>query len=257
MKKISYAIAALLCGAALTTAYGVTAHEFVYTPDSAQRTNTNMPTLTANMESIRYSDLLYGFQLNISVNGANLNTTNVNTIKNATHLSSPNVVRPYRITNNTISYRISGEHDLRAINFVTLTLDQAVLSAPQSLSITLPVFHDITPPDQPHEDANTIAALNVDSVNATDFLNGSGKVFTVTLAQGAFLPGCSDAIAHSIMNTSNVQGIVRIWRKTANQVEFVVEGGHYQTNAGNWNFELGPDTNTLNQTLHISAPINH
>lgn len=61
----------------------------------------------------------------------------------------------------------------------------------------------------------------------------------------------------SFMNTSNVQGIVRIWRKTANQVEFVVEGGHYQTNAGNWNFELGPDTNTLNQTLHISAPINH
>lgn len=257
MKKLSYVIATLLCGAALTTTHAVTAHEFVYNPESAQRNSVNMPSLTTNINSIRYSDLLYGFQLNISVDGANLNTNNVNTIKNATTLSTPNVMRPYRIANNTISYRISGEHDLRAVNFVTLTLDQAVVSTAQSLSITLPVIHDITPPDQPHENANTIATLTDKSLHANDFLHGSEKVFTITLEHGEFVPGCSDVIAHSIMNSSNIQGIVRIWRKTANKVEFIIEGSHYQTNVGNWNFELEPNTTNLKQTLHVSTPINY
>lgn len=257
MKILSYAIAAVLCGASLGVTSSAVAHDLTYSPELAQRSFVNMPTLTANMDTVPYSHLLYGFQLYIDVDGANFNTSDVNRIRNATTLSIPNRVTPYKVTDNNVRYRISGEPELRAINSITLTVDQSVLSVPHSLSITLPVFHDIAPPDTPHEDANTKASLTVNSVNATDFLDGSGTVFTIRLKDGEFPIGCSDIIAHSIMETSNVPGIVRIWSKTQNQVEFIVEGGIYEPISGNWNFELGLGTTTLNEVLHISAPINH
>lgn len=257
MKILSYTIAVILCGASLGVTSSVVAHDFTYSPELAQRSNVNMPTLTANMESVPYSHLLYGFQLYIDVNGANFNTSDINRIRNATTLSVPNRVTPYKVTNNNVRYRISGEPDLRAINFITVTVDQSVLSVPQSLSLTIPVFHDIAPPDTPHEDANTVASLTVNSVNATDFLDGSGSVFTIKLEEGEFPLGCSDIIAHSIMESSNIPGIVRIWNKTNNQVEFIVEGGIYEPINGHWNFELAPGATTLNRVLHVSSPINH
>lgn len=257
MKILSYAIATVLCASSFAVTSSAIAHDLKYSTELAQRSNVNMPVLTANMDSIPYSHLLYGFQLNIDVNGANFSTSNINSIRNATTISIPNRVTPYNVTENKIRYRISGESDLRAVNSITVTIDQSVLSVPHSLSITIPVFHDIAPPDTPHEDANAVASLTVNSVNATDFLNGSGTVFTVKLKEGEFLLGCSDLIAHSIMETSNIQGIVRIWSRTKNQVEFIVEGGIYEPISGNWNFELGKETTTLNRVLHVSAPINY
>ncbi|HIF9459997.1 TPA: hypothetical protein ACX6SH_000482 [Photobacterium damselae] len=254
MKKLYCLIALMVC----SLASNVLAHEFYYPSDTKERQiAANMPTLSTNLDTIPYSYLLYGFTLHVEINGAELNTTDVNVVRNATTVSTPNVVRPYRVSNNTISYRISGNHDLRVINFMTLSIDQNVLSAPHSLSITLPVFQDIAPPDTPHPDANKTAELTVASVKATDFLDGSGVVFTMTLNEGAFLPGCADPIAHSIMNTSNVQGLVRIWHKTSNRVEFVVQGGYYTPDSGNWNFELAPETTSLNRVLHVSTPIIH
>lgn len=235
----------------------VVAHEYIYSPDTAQRSEINIPTLKADIDAIPYSSLLYGFQLELELDNATFNTSNVNAIRNATTFSIPNVFRPYRATDNMARYRISGEQDLRAVNSIDISIDKSVLSVPYNLSITIPVTQDIMPPDAPHEEANRIASLATVSTNATDFLNGSGTVFTLKLNKGEFLPGCTDPIAKSIMKTSNIQGIVRIWRKTENQVEFIVEGGNYRPNTGNWNFELGEDTTTLKQTLYVSSPINY
>ena len=235
----------------------VIAHEFVMSSESAQRSVMNMPSLKASMDTIPYSHLLYGFTLDLEIEGANFSTTDVNTLRSATTISTPNnVVRPYRATDKKVTYRIMGDNELRATNFITMTVDQSVLSVPHSLSITIPVYSDVSPPDTPHENANTVDSLTMSSISADDFLDGSGVVFTMTLNEGEFQPGCADPIAHSIMETSNIRGIVRILNKTKNKVEFIVEGGVNPPMIDNWNFELKPETTTLNQNLHVSSPIN-
>ncbi|WP_232313343.1 hypothetical protein [Enterovibrio coralii] len=242
-KKIKhlFAVSAL----AFAVAQPVMAHEYVVTPEMAESYGLTMPTLTADMVKIPYSYLVYGGQVEFTLNGAELSTTDINVLRNAISVSSDNRLVPYRATPTSVRLRVSGDFDLRALNFVDFTIDSSVLTVPQDLSISMPVEHDMPAPDTPHEDANKVAELNGVSVNATDFLSGSGKVFTINLKEGQFLPGCTDPIAHSIIKTSNVQGIVRIWRRTSNSVDFIVEGGYHTTSSGNWNFELSPETTTL------------
>ncbi|PKF49378.1 hypothetical protein AT251_19305 [Enterovibrio nigricans] len=248
-----FAVSAL----AFAVSQPVLAHEYVVTPEMAASYGLTMPTLTANMEKIPYSYLVYGGQIEIKLEGAKFNTSDINVLRNAVSVSSENRLVPYRATSNSVRFRVSGDFDLRALNFVDFTVDSSVLTIPQDLTLTLPVDQDIAAPDTPHEEANKVAQLKDASVKATDFLSGSGKVFTINLKEGQFLPGCADPIAHSIIKTSNVQGIVRIWQRTNTSVDFIVEGGHYTTSSGNWNFELAPETTTLGTTLHVSTPIVH
>ncbi|SKA57052.1 hypothetical protein [Photobacterium toruni] len=255
MKLNTYFIAAIICGSSLGVTQSVIANDLTSSPESTQHLTT--PVLTANMNVIPYSYLLFGFTLYIDIDGATFNTTNANDFRNATTLSTPNRVTPYGATESSIRYRITALDDLRAVNSITLTIDQSVLSVPHPVSITIPVFHDIAPPDTPHEEANTIASLSVDSVDAADFLIPKGTVYTIILNDGEFVQGCSDVIKHSIMNTSNIRDMVTIWHKSSNEVQFVLSGSNHLPNSGNWNFELSPDTTTLNSTLYISTPINH
>lgn len=259
--KTNKSLTALFLASALSLGFAVQpamAHEYTLSVEDAERYGISVPKIKVNYDLLPYQHILYGFQLHVELEGATLNTTNVNTLRNATTLSTENVLRPYRASSNTISYRISGELDHRAVNFIDFKLDKSVLSTDHDLSIRIPVDIDVTPPDTPHALANTIATLNVDGVNADDFLSTSDRtLYKITLKEGEFLPGCSDPIAHSIIRTSNVDGMVRIWKKTSNTVEFIVEGGYHTPIVGNWNFELEPNTTTLNKTLHISTPIQH
>lgn len=59
------------------------------------------------------------------------------------------------------------------------------------------------------------------------------------------------------MNASNIRDMVTIWHKLSNEVQFVFIGSNHLANSANWNFELIPDTTTLNNTLYINTPINH
>ena len=258
--KTTKSLSALLIASALTLglAQPTLAHEYTLSVQDAERLGISVPTIKVNYDVLPYQHILYGFQLHVELKGATLNTTNVNTLRDATHLSTHNVVRPYRVSANTISYRISGELDHRAVNFIDFTLDKSVLSTDHDLTIRIPVEIDVTPPDAPHPQANQTAKLNVDGVKSEDFLIDTNRtVYKITLNDGEFLPGCSDPIAHSILRTSNVDGMVRIWKKTNKTVEFIVEGGYHTPIVGNWNFELEPNTTTLNKTLHISTPIQH
>lgn len=234
------------------------AHEYVLSVEEAERYGIQVPKIKANYDVLPYQHILYGFQLHIEIEGATLNTTNVNTLKAATTFSTHNVIRPYRATANKISYRISGEMDHSAVNYVDFTLDKNVLSTEHDLSIRIPVDIDIAPPDTPHPLANTVAMLDVDGVHAEDFLVDSNQtLYKITLKEGEFQLGCADPIAHSIIRTSNIDGIVRIWKKTSKTVEFVIEGGHHKPIVSNWNFELDPNTTTLNKTLYLSTPVQH
>ncbi|GAL02646.1 hypothetical protein JCM19237_5539 [Photobacterium aphoticum] len=234
------------------------AHEYTLSVEDAERYGISVPKIKVNYDVLPYQHILFGFQLHVELEGATLNTTNVNALRDATTISTHNVVRPYRASANTISYRISGEFDHRAVNFIDYTLDKSVLSTDHDLTIRIPVEIDITPPDTPHADANKVASLNVNSVNTEDFLMESERtLYRITLNEGEFLPGCADPIAHSIIRTSNIEGMVRIWKKTDKMVEFVVEGGFHTPIVGNWNFELEPNTTTLNKTLHLSTPVQH
>ncbi|AXY02584.1 hypothetical protein D1115_16230 [Vibrio alfacsensis] len=258
--KINKSLSALFIASALSL--GVTqptlAHEYTLTVEDAERYGISVPKIKVNYDVLPYQHLLYGFQLHVELEGATLTTTNVNTLRNATSLSTDNVLRPYRASSNTISYRISGELDHRAVNFIDFTLDKSVLSTEHDLSIRIPVEIDVTPPDTPHILANKVATLDVESVHADDFLMSSNRtLYKITLNEGEFLPGCSDPIAHSIIRTSNIDGLVRIWKKTHNTVEFIVEGGYHAPIVGHWNFELEPSTTTLNKTLYISTPVQH
>ncbi|KII76106.1 hypothetical protein [Vibrio renipiscarius] len=258
--KTNKSLTALFLASALSLGLAQTAfaHEYTLSAEDAERYGITAPLIKVNYDLLPYQHLLYGFQLHVEIEGATLNTTNVNTLRDATRLSSDNVVRPYRATANKISYRISGELDHRAVNFIDFTLDKSVLSTDHDLSLRIPVEIDVTPPDTPHPLANTIATLNVDSVQADDFLIDSNRtLYKITLDEGEFLPGCADPIAHSIMRTSNVDGLVRIWKKTNNTVEFIVEGGFHAPIVGNWNFELEPNTTSLNKALYISTPVQY
>lgn len=245
----------ILSAISVGIAQPVMSHELTYSAE--QRYGVNVPTLKANIDSVDYSSLVYGFQMNLSLEGAVIINRDPKAIKKAITLSSPNKITPRDAAYETISFWVDAEYDLRAVNSITITIDESILNIPHSISLTLPVFHDILPSDLPHEDANKQASLNVDSVKSTDFLQGSGKVFTINLKEGHFLPGCADPIADSIKNSSNVPGLVRIWRKTNTQVEFVVEGGFYAPVNGNWNFELSPETNTLGQKMFVTTPITY
>lgn len=258
--KTNKSLTALFIASALSLglAQPTLAHEYTLSAQDAERYGINVPMIKANYDVLPYQHILYGFQLHIELEGATLNTTNVNTLRDATNLSTHNVVRPYRASANTISYRISGELDHRAVNFIDFTLDKSVLSTDHDLNIRIPVEIDVTPPDTPHPLANQTATLNVDSVYADDFhLDSNRTLYKITLNEGEFLPGCADPVAHSIIRTSNVEGLVRIWKKTNKTVEFIVEGGYHTPIVGNWNFELEPSTTTLNKTLYISTPVQH
>lgn len=258
--KTKMSVSALFIASALSLglASSAFAHEYTLSAEDAASYGINVPTIKVNYDLLPYQHILYGFQLHVELDGATLNTSNVNTLRDATRLSTHNIVRPYRVSENKISYRISGELDHRAVNFIDFTLDKSVLSTDHDLSIRIPVEIDVTPPDTPHLLANKVATLNVDSVKAEDFLIDSNRtLYKITLNEGEFLPGCADPIAHSIIRTSNVDGMVRIWKKTNKMVEFVVEGGYHTPIVGNWNFELEPSTTTLNKTLYISTPIQH
>ncbi|EGU31365.1 hypothetical protein VII00023_16105 [Vibrio ichthyoenteri ATCC 700023] len=258
--KTTKSVTALFIASALSLgmAQSALAHEYTLSAQDAERYGVNVPTIKVNYDVLPYQHILYGFQLHVELEGATLNTTNVNELRDATSLSSHNVVRPYRVSANKISYRISGELDHRAVNFIDFTLDKSVLSTDHDLSLRIPVEIDVTPPDTPHILANQIATLNVDSVQADDFLIDSNRtLYKITLNEGEFLPGCADPVAHSIIRTSNVDGLVRIWKKTNKTVEFIVEGGYHAPIVGNWNFELEPSTTTLNKTLYISTPVQY
>lgn len=258
--KTNKSLTALFIASALSLglAQPTLAHEYTLSVQDAERYGISTPTIKVNYDVLPYQHILYGFQLHVELEGATLNTTNVNTLRDATTLSTHNVVRPYRASANTISYRISGELDHRAVNFIDFTLDKSVLSTEHDLSIRIPVEIDVTPPDTPHPQANQVATLNVDSVLTDDFhIDSDRTVYKLTLNEGEFLPGCSDPIAHSILRTSNIQGMVRIWKKTDKTVEFIVEGGYHTPIVGNWNFELEPNTTTLNKTLYLSVPVQH
>ena len=258
--KTKKSLTALFIASALSfgLAQPTMAHEYTLSVEDAERYGISVPKIKVNYDVLPYQHILFGFQLHVELEGATLNTTNVNALRDATTISTHNVVRPYRASANTISYRISGEFDHRAVNFIDYTLDKSVLSTDHDLTIRIPVEIDITPPDTPHADANKVASLNVNSVNTEDFLQESERtLYRITLNEGEFLPGCADPIAHSIIRTSNIEGMVRIWKKTDKMVEFVVEGGFHTPIVGNWNFELEPNTTTLNKTLHLSTPVQH
>ncbi|GHA32708.1 hypothetical protein ACFFLZ_05280 [Photobacterium aphoticum] len=258
--KTKKSLTALFIASALSfgLAQPTMAHEYTLSVEDAERYGISVPKIKVNYDVLPYQHILFGFQLHVELEGATLNTTNVNALRDATTISTHNVVRPYRASANTISYRISGEFDHRAVNFIDYTLDKSVLSTDHDLTIRIPVEIDITPPDTPHADANKVASLNVNSVNTEDFLMESERtLYRITLNEGEFLPGCADPIAHSIIRTSNIEGMVRIWKKTDKMVEFVVEGGFHTPIVGNWNFELEPNTTTLNKTLHLSTPVQH
>lgn len=247
----------LLATALLAIGQTASAHQYTLTATQAREMGIQGPSLTTTADYIPFSNLLYGELLEVKVEGASFTTTDINRIKAATTISSDNVIRAYRASSNSIKYRISGNREHRVINFVDITIDGSILSSGHDLAVRVPVELDITPPDAPHADANKVAMMSDLSVKDTDFLSGSGKVFTLILNQGEFLPGCADPIAHSIMKTSNVQGLVKIWQKSATQVDFIVEGGNYTPDSGNWNFELEPDATSLNKTLYVSTPILH
>lgn len=258
--KINKSLTAVFIASALSlgVAQPAMAHEYTLSVQDAERYGISVPSIKVNYDILPYQHILYGFQLHVELQGATLNTTNINTLRDATTLSTHNVVRPYRASANTISYRISGELDHRAVNFIDFTLDKSVLSTDHDMTIRIPVEIDVTPPDTPDPEANKIASLNVNSVKTEDFLIDSNRtLYKITLNDGEFLPGCSDPIAHSIIRTSNISGLVKIWNKTSKTVEFIVEGGYHTPIVGNWNFELEPNTTTLNKTLHISTPVQH
>ncbi|GAK86552.1 hypothetical protein JCM19238_4142 [Vibrio ponticus] len=257
--KTNKSLTALFLASALSLGLAIQpamAHEYTLSVEDAERYGIEVPKIKVNYDVLPYQHILFGFQLHVELEGATLNTTNVNTLKEATTISTHNVVRPYRATANKISYRISGEFNHRAVNFIDFTLDKSVLSTDHDLTIRIPVDIDVTPPDTPHALANTVATLNVDGVHAEDFLVDSNRtLYKITLSEGEFIPGCADPIAHSIIRTSNIEGMVRIWKKTNKTVEFVVEGGYHKPIVGNWNFELEPNTTTLNKTLYLSTPV--
>ncbi|WP_232055047.1 hypothetical protein [Vibrio taketomensis] len=199
--KTNKSLTALLITSALSLglAQPAFAHEYTLSVEDAQRYGISVPTIKVNYDVLPYQHILYGFQLHVELEGATLNTTNVNTLKAATTISTHNVVRPYRASSNTISYRISGEFDHRAVNFIDFTLDKSVLSTDHDLSIRIPVDIDVTPPDTPHALANTIATLNIDSVNADDFLIESDRtLYKITLSEGEFLPGFCQILSHQV-----------------------------------------------------------
>lgn len=212
--------------------------------------------ITTDLSSVPYSYLLYGFTPTIQLEGAHFTTTNSNALRNAITLSTPNRILPYRVNGTSVTCRISGNMDTHAVNEITITIDQSVLSVPYDLSVTVPVIQDVASPDAPHEEANKIASLSVETVHTNDFVNGK-KAFVLTLKEGEFTRGCIDTLRKSIMETSNIPGMVNVWASglTKTQAIFTLDGGYYTTDKAYWNFELTPEATTLNETLYVSAEI--
>lgn len=86
--KINKSLTAVFIASALSlgVAQPAMAHEYTLSVQDAERYGISVPSIKVNYDILPYQHILYGFQLHVELQGATLNTTNVNTLRDATTL---------------------------------------------------------------------------------------------------------------------------------------------------------------------------